>query len=191
MSSCKENPRLARINIQWPRAFSRIAPKVNPMQVKTSAGLLMFRRSRDVIEVLIVHPGGPFFRNKDAGAWTIPKGEAGISEDLLTRAKVEFEEEVGLAPTGPWIDLGSVRQASGKTVHAWAFEGELPAGFVPMSNTFEIEWPPRSGRRKTFPEVDQVRFFSVDEARQRINVAQRAFLDRLIERLLARPHGDD
>jgi predicted NUDIX family NTP pyrophosphohydrolase len=161
------------------------------MQVKTSAGLLMFRRNRDTIEVLIVHPGGPFFHNKDVGAWTIPKGEAGVSEDLLGRARIEFDEEVGLTATGPWIDLGSVRQAGGKTVHAWAFEGALPPGSVPVSNTFEIEWPPRSGQRKTYPEVDQVRFFPIEEARQRINVAQRVFLDRLMERLTAQPDGDD
>lgn len=161
------------------------------MQLKTSAGLLMFRRNSGTIEVLVVHPGGPFFQNKDAGAWTIPKGEAAASEDLLTRAQLEFKEEVGFAAALPWIDLGSVRQAGGKTVYAWAFEGDLPTGFVPMSNTFEIEWPPRSGRRKTFPEVDQVRFFSIEEARQRINVSQRAFLVRLVDRLTRPPISDD
>src|SRR2546423_1811190 len=125
-----------------------------------SSGLLMFRKGNGALEVLLVHPGGPFFRNKDAGAWTIPKGEAAEGEDLLTRAQTEFEEELGVAPHGEWIDLGSVKQKGGKTVHAWAFEGDLPNDFVLKSNTFEVEWPPRSARMQTFPEVDRAEFFS-------------------------------
>ena len=149
-----------------------------------SAGLLMFRR-KDGLKVLLVHPGGPYFRNKDEGAWTIPKGEAAEGEALLERARLEFEEELGIAPPAStdWIELGSVKQKGGKTVHAWAFVGDCPADFVAVSNTFEIEWPPRSGRMQQFPEIDRAEFFSLDEARRKINAAQTAFLDRLAEAL--------
>jgi predicted NUDIX family NTP pyrophosphohydrolase len=108
-----------------------------------SAGLLMFRRRGLDLEVLLLHPGGPYFRNKDDGVWTIPKGEAGEGEDLLSRARIEFEEELGVvAPEGKLIELGSVKQKGGKTVHAWAFEGNLPDNFMVSANTFEMEWPP-------------------------------------------------
>jgi predicted NUDIX family NTP pyrophosphohydrolase len=140
----------------------------------------MFRRIGSEVEVLLVHPGGPSFVNKDAGAWTIPKGEAGPEEDLLARARIEFEEELGVAAAGDWIPLGSVKQKGGKIVHAWAFEGDLPNGFVLKSNDFEIEWPPRSGRRARFPEVDQARFFGDAEAREKINTAQVPLIDRLV-----------
>jgi predicted NUDIX family NTP pyrophosphohydrolase len=147
---------------------------------KTSAGLLMFRRKADDLEVLLAHPGGPFFRNKDDGAWTIPKGQAALDEDLLTRARIEFEEELGIAPAeAEWIDLGSVRQKGGKTVHAWAFAGDLDPNFKLASNTFELEWPPRSGKMQQFPEVDKVSFFPLEMARLKINPAQSVFLDRL------------
>ena len=148
---------------------------------KTSAGLLMFRMGGEGLEVLLVHPGGPYFQKKDESAWTIPKGEAGDGENLLTRASVEFEEELGFVPLGERIELGSVRQKGGKTVHAWAFAGDLPGGFELRSNLFEIEWPPRSGKRAQFPEVDRAAFFPVAEARLKINPAQNAFLDRLCE----------
>src|SRR5436305_9041099 len=147
----------------------------------------MFRRNKiDIVEFLLVHPGGPFWRNKDAGAWTIPKGEAADGEDLLERAKIEFEEELGIAPkiTDP-IDLESVRQAGGKVVHAWAFEGDLPADFQLRSNTFEVEWPPRTGKRESFPEVDRAEVFAIAEARDTINAAQTAFLDRRADALKA------
>ena len=143
----------------------------------------MFRLRNNDVEVLLVHPGGPYFQNKDDGAWTIPKGEAGNDEDLLARAQIEFEEEVGIAISGNWIELGSVKQKGGKTVHAWAFAGDLEDDFKPVSNTFEMEWPPRSGKMQQFPEVDRARFFSLEEARRKINAAQTAFLDRLIEKL--------
>ena len=143
----------------------------------------MFRRAKDGLQVLLVHPGGPFFQRKDEGAWTIPKGEAIEGEDLLTRARIEFEEELGLAPAGDWIALGSVRQKGGKTVHAWAFEGDLKADFTLNSNTFQLEWPPRSGKLQTFVEVDKAAFFSIEEARRKINVAQTVFFDRLGEAL--------
>ena len=140
----------------------------------------MFRKRNGALDVLLVHPGGPFFRNKDDGAWTIPKGEAAEGEDLLERAKIEFEEEVGLKPTaGEFIPLGQVKQKGGKIVHAWGFEGDLPESFKHTSNTFEMEWPPRSGQMARFPEIDRAEFFSIDEAKRKINPAQIAFLERL------------
>ncbi len=155
------------------------------MGAKTSAGLLMFRRHGSDLEVLLAHPGGPFFRNRDAGAWTIPKGEtAGAEEDLLERAQIEWKEELGVAAApGEWIPLGHIRQKGGKTVHAWCFEGDLPAGFELRSNTFALEWPPRSGRIVNFPEVDRVAFFSLAAAHAKINPAQQPFLDRLAAHL--------
>jgi predicted NUDIX family NTP pyrophosphohydrolase len=148
-------------------------------------------------EVLLVHPGGPYFRNKDAGAWTIPKGEAAENEDLLTRAKLEFEEELGIpvgaagVPSGKdtWIELGQVKQKGGKTVHAWAFAGDLPPDFKQASNSFALEWPPRSGKTQEFPEVDRASFFSLEEARSKINSAQVVFLDRLANALAIRQTG--
>src|SRR5436190_7563478 len=125
------------------------------MPSKTSAGLLMFRTRNAGLEVLLVHPGGPFFQNKDEGAWTIPKGEATEGEDLLARARIEFQEELGIGARGIWMNLGSVKQKGGKTVHAWAFAGELNEDFKLVSNKFEMEWPPRSGKVRQFPEVDR------------------------------------
>ena len=148
---------------------------------KVSAGLLMFRRRDAHIEVLLVHPGGPFWARKDDGAWTIPKGEAAPGEDLLTRAQIEFAEELGVCPSGEWIELGSVKQRGGKTVHAWAFEGDLASDFEVRSNLFEMEWPPRSGKRASFPEVDRAEFFEIEAARVKINPAQQCLLDRLQE----------
>jgi predicted NUDIX family NTP pyrophosphohydrolase len=155
--------------------------KSGSLRSRISAGLLMFRRGNNQLEFLLAHPGGPLFTRKDDGVWTIPKGEAAPGEDLLTRAQIEFEEEVGFRPEGvlDWIQLGSIKQKGGKTVHAWAFEGDLPESFEPKSNLFEMEWPPRSGKRKTFPEVDQVRFFSEGVARRKIKLAQALFFDRL------------
>ncbi|HEY6206531.1 MAG TPA: NUDIX domain-containing protein [Chthoniobacterales bacterium] len=154
------------------------------MATKTSsvsAGLLMFRRKDASLEVLLVHPGGPFWKNKDDGAWSIPKGEAAPGEDLLTRAQIEFEEELGLKPQGDWLPLGSIKQKGGKTVHGWAFQGDLPQLFELKCNTFAIEWPPRSGKMREFPEVDRAEFFSEEVARGKINAAQIPFLDRLRE----------
>src|SRR5436190_19474005 len=160
------------------------------MSSKTSAGLLMFRTRNAGLEVLLVHPGGPYFQNKDEGAWTIPKGEVGEGEDLLQRAKMEFQEELGVAASGDWMDMGSVKQKGGKTVHAWAFAGDLKDGFQLVSNTFEMEWPPRSGKVRQFPEVDRASFFPLEEARRKINLAQTVFLDRLIEQLSLRISGE-
>ena len=145
----------------------------------------MFRQAQERLQVLLVHPGGPFFRKKEQGAWTIPKGEVAEGEDLLTRARLEFEEELGIAApvTASWIDLRSVKQKGGTTVHAWALEGDCPADFVAVSNSFELEWPPRSGRMQQFPEIDRAEFFPIEEAKKKINEAQIAFLDRLAETL--------
>ena len=141
----------------------------------------MFRRKRAAFEVLLAHPGGPFFTRKDDGAWTIPKGEAAPGEDLLTRAQIEFEEEVGLRPESfqGWIELGSIKQKGGKIVHAWAFEGDLPESFEVKSNLFEMEWPLGSGRRQSFPEVDQAKFFTEAVARRKLKPTQVPLLDRL------------
>jgi predicted NUDIX family NTP pyrophosphohydrolase len=150
---------------------------------RVSAGLLMFRRKGGALEFLLAHPGGPLFARKDEGSWTIPKGEAAPDEDLLTRAQIEFEEEVGIRPHGNWIELGSIKQKGGKIVHAWAFEGDLPNSFQPRSNTFEIEWPPRSGKFKQFPEIDRAEFFIEEIARRKIKPAQVPFFDRLADAL--------
>lgn len=151
-----------------------------------SAGLLLYRRTNaEGVEVLVVHPGGPFWARKDLGAWSLPKGEYDDDEDPAVCARREFAEELGTAPPeGDLLDLGEVRLKSGKVVVAWALEGDLDAAEI-VSNTFETEWPPRSGRRQVFPEVDRAAWFAPDEARAKLNPAQRAFIDRL-EALLAR-----
>jgi len=146
---------------------------------KQSAGILLYRRRGGEPEVLLVHPGGPFWAKKDAGAWSIPKGEYDDAEDALACARREFEEELGEAPpAGDPAELGTARQAGGKLVTAWALEGDLDAAAV-SSNTFTVEWPPRSGVMREFPEVDRAEWFPLGEARRRINSAQAAFVDRL------------
>lgn len=157
---------------------------------KHSAGLILYRRRGSNLQVLLAHPGGPFFARKDLGAWSIPKGEHEPGEDLLVAAQREFEEELGFRPEGDFLALGSVTQKSGKVVHAWAFEGDWDPARI-ESNTFSIEWPPHSGEQRDFPEVDRAEFFDVEEARRRINPAQTEFLTRL-QRYLAesRPPAD-
>ncbi|HTZ80283.1 MAG TPA: NUDIX domain-containing protein [Stellaceae bacterium] len=145
---------------------------------KLSAGLLLYRRRAAGIEVFLVHPGGPFWARKDAGAWSIPKGEAAPGEDLLARARQEFAEETGSVAAGSFHALAPVRQPGGKTVHAWAVEGDLDAAAI-RSNTFTMEWPPRSGRRQDFPEVDRAQWFDLAAAREKINKGQAALLDEL------------
>jgi predicted NUDIX family NTP pyrophosphohydrolase len=147
---------------------------------RLSAGLLLYRRSSaGEIEVLLVHPGGPFWARKDEGAWSIPKGEYDEGDDPAARAEEEFAEELGLrAPPGPRHDLGEVRQAGGKRVRAWAVLGDLDARAT-TSNVFEMEWPPRSGEHRTFPEVDKAAWFSLDEARAKLLTGQLPLLDRL------------
>ncbi|AMO24800.1 NUDIX domain-containing protein [Ramlibacter solisilvae] len=144
-----------------------------------SAGLLMYRRApHGCLQVLLAHPGGPYWRGKDAGAWTIPKGEYVAPEEPLAAALREWGEETGFDASPPFMPLGEVAQKSGKRVSAWAFAGDCDPGAM-RCNTFEIEWPPRSGRMQSFPEIDRLAWFGLDEARQRIHAAQAAFLDRL------------
>src|ERR1044071_7823488 len=144
-----------------------------------SAGLLMYRRVGETCQVLLVHPGGPFWKNKDQGAWTIPKGEVAAREDLLAAAQREFHEELGTKPQGQFAPLTPIRQKGGKLVHAWAFEGDLDTRSF-KSNTFKIEWPPKSGKQAEFPEIDQAEFFDMHTARTKINPAQVPFLDELL-----------
>jgi predicted NUDIX family NTP pyrophosphohydrolase len=149
------------------------------MAGKQSAGLLLHRRGVDGPEVLLVHPGGPLWAKRDEGAWSLPKGEFEPGDDPLQAALREFQEELGSPPPAvTWQPLGSVLQRGGKTVHAWSGEGDLDVATV-QSSTFFLEWPPRSGRRQEFPEVDRAAWFPLDEARRRLLEAQRPFLDRL------------
>lgn len=151
--------------------------------MKKSAGLLMYRRTESgEIEVLLAHPGGPFWKNKDAGAWSIPKGEYEAPEDPLDAALREWAEETGFPARPPYLPLGEVRQKNGKHVAAWAFEGDADPALL-VCNMFEMEWPPKSGRMQSFPEIDRVQWFSLTEARERINPAQAALLDRLADLL--------
>jgi predicted NUDIX family NTP pyrophosphohydrolase len=147
-----------------------------------SAGILLYRRAPGGLEVLLVHPGGPFWARKDAGAWSIPKGEQSPEEAAVDAARREFEEETGTAAPAAHalVDLGEVRQKSGKRVQAWAGEGDLDADAV-RSTSFDLEWPPRSGRMQSFPEVDRAAWFGLDEARARLLPAQAPLIDRLAE----------
>ena len=145
---------------------------------QVSAGLLMYRYAGSVLEVFLVHPGGPFWVKKDEGSWSIPKGLIDPGEDSLDAAKREFEEETSISAKGPFIDLGEIRQKSGKRIFAWAFQwsGDVPGV---KSNLFALEWPPRSGRKMDFPEIDKWEFFSLSVARKKISQSQVEFLDRL------------
>jgi predicted NUDIX family NTP pyrophosphohydrolase len=144
-----------------------------------SAGILLHRRRGEVVEVLLVHPGGPFWARRDLGVWSIPKGEYEPDEEPLAAARREFEEELGAAPPeGPAQELGEIRQRAGKLVRAWAIAGDLETDAI-ASNTVEIEWPPRSGRRMEIPEVDRAEWFDLGTAHEKINPAQAPFLDRL------------
>ena len=152
---------------------------------KRSAGLLMYRRRAAGIEVFLVHPGGPFWEKKDLRAWSIPKGEYSEDEPPLAAAKREFEEETGFAAGGDFIELGELKQSGGKIVTAWAFQGDCDPTRL-RSNTFMMEWPPRSGRKVEFPEVDRASWFSIDDARERMLIGQRSFLERLLLATIAR-----
>ena len=147
---------------------------------KRSAGILMYRRGDAGIELLLVHPGGPFWAKKDLGAWSIPKGEYAEGEDALAVAKREFEEETGARPHGDFLPLGEVVQPGRKIVTAWAIEGDFDSATL-RSNRFELEWPPRSGRKVSFPEVDRAEWFAPAEARQKILSGQREFIARLMQ----------
>ncbi|HEY8258641.1 MAG TPA: NUDIX domain-containing protein [Gemmatimonadales bacterium] len=150
-----------------------------PNSSPASAGLLLFRRTPAGLQVFLAHPGGPFWQQRDAGAWTIPKGMINPGESPLEAARREFQEETGIVPVGPFVELGSVKQKGGKVVHAWAWEGDADPVSV-TSNPATMEWPRGSGRSITFPEVDRCAWFDVPAAREKINPAQSELLDRLI-----------
>ncbi len=147
---------------------------------KQAAGILLFRRGASGIEVLLAHPGGPLWARKDLGAWTLPKGQFTDGELPLDAARRGFEEEMGSAPVGEFQPLGTIKQPSGKVIHAWAAESDFDTASV-NSNLFSMEWPPKSGRTAEFPEVDRAAWFSIDEARLKILKGQAPFLDRLME----------
>ncbi|MCI0715787.1 MAG: NUDIX domain-containing protein [Chlorobi bacterium] len=155
------------------------------MKKRTSAGLLMYRIKNGAAEVLLAHPGGPYFAKKDGGHWSIPKGEPD-DEDLIIAAMREFNEETGLIAQGDFIPLGSIIQKGGKEVHAWAVEGDFLPGFVHTCNTVEIEWPPRSRKFIEFPEIDKIEFFTAEDAKKKIKTTQIPFIERLLEYLEAR-----
>ena len=152
---------------------------------KQSAGLLMFRRRGGALEVFLVHPGGPFWAKKDQGAWSIPKGEYEPDEDPLVAARREFAEETGIVPEGAFVALAPLRQSGGKLVRAFAFEGDLDPETI-KSNTFVMEWPPRSGRQQEFPEVDRAAWFPLDVASQKILKGQAGLLAELAKLLSER-----
>ena len=159
----------------------KILPLIPPM-AKKSAGLLMYRFRKGRLEVFLVHPGGPFWAKKDLGSWSIPKGEFEAGEDPLASARREFREETGFDAVGEFLPLKEVKQPGGKIVHAWAVEGDCDPGAV-RSNTFSLEWPPRSGKRLEFPDVDRAAWFTVKVARTKIVTGQVALLDELEELL--------
>jgi predicted NUDIX family NTP pyrophosphohydrolase len=148
--------------------------------MRVSAGLLMFRLRDGSLQIFLAHPGGPLFRNKDEGHWTIPKGEPPEGEALPVAAVREFEEETGIKPVGPYIELGSISQKGGKIVHAWAFEGDHDESQPIRSNTFQMEWPPRSGKYQNFPEVDRAGFFSTEDGKLKLKDTQWPLVERLI-----------
>jgi predicted NUDIX family NTP pyrophosphohydrolase len=150
--------------------------------MKRSAALLVYKRATDGLQVFLVHPGGPFWAKKDHGAWSIPKGEFDDGEDGLAAARREFFEEVGQQVDGAFLALTPCKQKGGKVVHAWAVEGEVDEAAV-KSNEFELEWPPQSGRKARFPEVDQGRWFAIPEAKRRILASQLPILDELLTKL--------
>ncbi|HVR20485.1 MAG TPA: NUDIX domain-containing protein [Polyangiaceae bacterium] len=149
---------------------------------KKSAGILVYRRDPSGLAVLLAHPGGPIFRRRDAGAWTIPKGEIEPDEEPLAAARRELTEETGFSVDGPFLELGTVKQKNGKIVHAFAVEGVFDPTKL-TSTTFRMEWPPRTGSFAEFPEIDRAEYFSIDVAREKLNLAQSEFLDRLLTAL--------
>jgi predicted NUDIX family NTP pyrophosphohydrolase len=157
---------------------AKLLRQVAPLKAQ-SAGLVLYRKRNGKVEVLLVHPGGPFWQKRDEGVWSIPKGEIDGSETGLDVARREFQEELGVpAPAGDVTALGTVQQKGGKVVHAWAIPGDLDVTRS-TSNTFELEWPPRSGKMQRFPEVDRAAWFDLNEARRKLLAAQREFIDRL------------
>jgi predicted NUDIX family NTP pyrophosphohydrolase len=155
------------------------------LMLKSSAGLMLYRVRDRELEVLLVHPGGPFWAKKDLGAWTIPKGEIEPGENQLDAARREFEEELGFSPKGDFVPLGTITQKAGKIVQAWALQGDCDPNAI-KSNSFVIEWPPRSGKQQSFPEVDRAAFYGIEEAKSKINPAQVELLSRLQEIVLGK-----
>lgn len=149
---------------------------------KKSAGVLLHRLKNNIFEVFLVHPGGPFWTKKDLGAWSIPKGEFTKDENPLDAAKREFQEEIGIDCAGEFIPLTPIKQRGGKIVYAWALEGDIDLNQI-KSNTFEMEWPPKSGKKQEFPEIDKGEWFNVSEAKQKINIGQSVLIDELISKL--------
>lgn len=145
-----------------------------------SAGILLFQR-KPHLQVLLGHPGGPYWQNKDEGAWSVPKGEVKEGETMIDAAKREFNEELGFIPEGDYLELGFVKQKGGKTVYAWAVECMIPDDFIFEPDFFEMEWPPKSGHVQSFPEIDKIEYFPAFEAKKKINPAQQAFINRLID----------
>jgi predicted NUDIX family NTP pyrophosphohydrolase len=165
----------------WKKASNNCKKNVSIMAVKKSAGILIYRFMNKQLQVLLAHPGGPLWKNKDAGAWSIPKGEFADDEDPLEAANREFTEETGIALYGGFTELTPVKQKSGKLVYAWALEFDIDASAV-QSNVFEMEWPPKSGKLKRFPEIERAEWFSVEEAKQKILPAQASFIDELVSK---------
>lgn len=166
------------------RGTQKVARKrtARPATEKVSAGLVLYRVRDGILQVLLIHPGGPFWQHKDNGAWSIPKGGIHPGEEPLAAAQREFTEETGFECHGPFLSLKPIKQKSGKVVHAWAFHGNCDPARV-RSITFEMEWPPYSGQKRTFPEVDRAAFFDLNEARRKIIPAQAAFLNDLVRLL--------
>jgi len=146
--------------------------------VKNSAGILMYRRRQGIVEVLLAHMGGPYWAKKDLGAWSIPKGEYSPGEDPLAAGRREFEEETGVSVSGEFTALIPIKQSGGKIVHIWAIEGDCDASSI-RSNTFLMEWPPRSGRQQAFPEIDRAEWFTLDIAKDKVTKGQRGFIEQL------------
>jgi len=159
---------------------------------KVSGGLVLYRRNsnKDKIHCLVAHPGGPFFKNKDEGWWSIPKGEPEPDEDIFSAARREFEEETGMAPSGPFLDLGSIIQKNGKEVFAWAFEGDWPDDRLPVCNEITMEYPKGSGKIWTFPEIDRVELLPLCDAKKKLSKQQAELLDRLAKRAV-KPQGGE
>jgi len=150
---------------------------------KKSAGLIMYIHKNSELKIFLVHPGGPYFVKKDDACWSIPKGLIEDNEDKLATAVREFEEETGMKPSGDFIPLGEITMKSGKLIYAWAFEGKEDAEFLFKSNLFEMEWPPNSGKKENFPEADKFEFFSVEEAKKKINPSQIPLINNLVNHL--------
>jgi predicted NUDIX family NTP pyrophosphohydrolase len=172
-----------RIRLKLTLSDSPRADYARHTMSRVSAGLVMYRRRNGALEFLLAHPGGPFSRKTDEGFWTIPKGEQGSGESLMEVAQREFEEETGIKPRPPYIELGSIQQKGGKLVYAWGFEGDHEGPI--KSNTFQLEWPPGSGRLRDFPEIDRAEFFTMEQARVKLKDAQLPLLERLAGKLAA------